>query len=146
MKLSYQMIINKPVKEVWDYFDDEKNLPKWLENLKSFEHVSGEAGSPGAVSHHNYLENGKEFTLVETIKERVPYEKFTGTMNHKTMNTDIEHYFTDLQDGRTSISCNMDVKFNTFVFKLLGPFMKGMMSKRMMGDFNRLKDCIENNK
>lgn len=146
MQFRIEIIVNKPIKEVWDYFDDEKNLSKWVQHLTKFEHVSGEKGQPGAVSHHHYEENGKSFMLVETISERVPYEKFEGTMSHKTMDSFLSNRFIDLRDNRTSITCDIDVKFNTIIFKIMGPFMKGMMMKRMKGDFDRFKECVEQGK
>ena len=45
MEYKLDIIINKPVAEVIQLFDDPENLKKWQPELVSFDHVSGEAGA-----------------------------------------------------------------------------------------------------
>ncbi|MEO8146470.1 MAG: SRPBCC family protein [Bacteroidia bacterium] len=41
MNITTTIIINKPVKQVWDFYDNPDNLKLWLTNFKSFELLAG---------------------------------------------------------------------------------------------------------
>ena len=42
MKYTCKLVINLPRERVVELFDDPDNLPRWMEGLQSFEHLSGE--------------------------------------------------------------------------------------------------------
>lgn len=48
MEHSIELAIDPPRVRVVELFDNANNRPKRRENLRSFEHVSGEPGQPGA--------------------------------------------------------------------------------------------------
>ena len=48
MKYESEIIIERPQAKVIALFDDPDNLARWQPTLQSFEHLSGEAGQPGA--------------------------------------------------------------------------------------------------
>ena len=70
MKYSIELIINKSRGEVWDKFDSVENLYKWQPTLTEFNHESGEAGQPGAISRLKYRERNKDYEMTETIQEQ----------------------------------------------------------------------------
>ena len=70
MKLKFESVIDASLDTVWAAFDNPDNLPRWQQNLESFNHISGEPGQPGAVSDLIYDEEGKKVVLKETIMER----------------------------------------------------------------------------
>jgi carbon monoxide dehydrogenase subunit G len=45
--------LNVPIDRVVSLFDDPENMKKWQPELLSFEHISGDAGQPGAKSRLN---------------------------------------------------------------------------------------------
>ena len=54
MKYSTEIEINLPLKKVIELFDNSENLKKWMPDLVSFEHLSGEPGQVGAKSKMRY--------------------------------------------------------------------------------------------
>ena len=50
MKYTCKLVINLPRERMVELFDDPDNMVKWMEGLRSFEHVSGTPGRPGAKS------------------------------------------------------------------------------------------------
>lgn len=66
------IIINKPIKEVWHFFEDPDNLKLWLSGFQKVELVSGVPGTPGPKAKHYFLERAKELVLDEEIIEVIP--------------------------------------------------------------------------
>ena len=58
-----RVIINKPVREVWDFFKNPDNLKRWLNGFQRFEPVSGIPGTTGAKTKHYFLEKGKDVKI-----------------------------------------------------------------------------------
>lgn len=143
MKTHSEIIINKPVKEVWDFFDNPENMKKWLRGFKSFEMISGNQGEPGARAKHVYEEKGRTIEVTEEITRRVPYEEFSGTLYHKYFMSYIENKFDDLGDGRTSIIVDSEIRFKSLPWNIMGAFMKKTIQERQDEDLKRLKEAVE---
>lgn len=143
MKISTTIIINKPVKEVWEYFDNPDNMVNWLSGFKRWEHLTGEKGEVGAKAKQYYDNRGREVVMIEEITAKEPYKHFAGTITHHSMDAKLEVNFTDLGDGRTEIGSINDTKFKMFALQVLSPIMKGYYQKRQDGDLAKLKELIE---
>jgi hypothetical protein len=144
MKYSIELIINKSRDEVWDKFDNVENHYKWQPTLKEFTHESGETGQPGAISKLKYRERNKDYEMLETITSRNKPEEFSGTYEMKGTKNIIKNRFTDLGEGKTKWELESEFEFGG-IFKLISPFMKGMIVKRTKTDMSRFKDFVEGN-
>ena len=142
MKYSIELILNKSRDEVWDTFDSLENLYKWQPSLKEFNLESGEAGQPGAKSRLKYRERNKDYEMIETITSRNKPEEFSGAYEMKGTKNFITNRFFDLGEDKTKWELVSEFKFGG-IFKLLSPFMKGMIVKRTRTDMNRFKELVE---
>jgi len=79
IRFTTELVLERPIAEVWRAFDDPGNMPRWQPTLESFETVSGTPGQPGAVSRLTYAEGKHQMVLVETITERREPGYFAGT-------------------------------------------------------------------
>lgn len=138
-----RVIINKPVNEVWDFFQDPDNLRLWLSGFQRVEHISGTPGTTGAKAKHYFLEKGKELVLDEEIMEVIPQKKLTGTLGSSMMVNTVTNYFNDLGNNQTEYSLSSDTQFKGFFWKQVGPLMKGEFKKRQESDLQRLKQVLE---
>ena len=143
MVISSKIIINKPVKEVWDFFDNPDNMHLWLTDFKRFEPISGEKGKVGAKARHVYENRGKTFEMIEEITKREEYKNFSGILRHRSMESAIETNFQDLNQHRTSLTCLVNVEFKSLFFKIFGRMMRKSFQKRQDKDFDTLKAVIE---
>ncbi len=143
MKVISKIIIEKPVQEVWDYFDNPNNMTKWLSGLQSFEHLSGVQGEVGAKARHTYENNGKTIELIEEITSRVPMKELKGTLTHQMMESTMDNQFEDLGEGRTMLTATVHTRFKSLVAKILSPFMKRGFRQRQNEDLKRLKRLVE---
>lgn len=142
MKITSKLTINKPVKVVWNFFDNPDNMKLWLTGFQKFEPISGTPGEVGAKSKHTYLDRGRTIELIEEITKKVPLKEFHGMLTHASMTSAIQNTF-DSQGTATSITCEADIQFKSLPFKLLSPLMKGMFQKRQDNDLNTFKTLIE---
>jgi carbon monoxide dehydrogenase subunit G len=144
MLTEMKIVINKPVKEVWDFFKNPDNLKLWLSGFQKVEHISGVPGTVGAKAKHYFLERGKELVLDEEILEIIPEKKFVGTLGSSMMVNTVTNYFNDLGNGQTEYSISSDTQFKGFLWKQIGPLMKGEFKKRQERDMQTIKEVLEN--
>ena len=137
------VIINKSIKEVWEFFKNPDNLKLWLGGFQRFEQVSGTPGTVGAKAKHYFIERGKELVLDEEIIEVIPEKKFLGTLGSPMMVNTVTNYFNDLGNNQTEYSLSSDTQFKGFLWKQIGPLMKGEFKKRQENDLRRLKQVLE---
>ena len=139
-----KVIINKPVKEVWEFFKNLDNLKRWLSGFQKFEHVSGVPGTVGAKAKHHFLERGKELILDGELTEVVNEKRIIGILDSSMMVNTVTNSFTDLGNDQTEVSLSSDTQFKGFLWKQLGPLMKGEFKKRQEKDLQTLKQVLEN--
>lgn len=142
MKIVSNVLINRPVKTVWDFFTTSDNMKLWLSGFVRVEHLGGTPGAPGAVSKHVYEMNGKPFELIEEITVREENAKLSGVLITPTVLSIIQNEFIDRGDGSTELRCESDVTLKGFM-KMVTVFMKNGFQKRQNDDLEKLKTIIE---
>jgi len=146
MKLDCEVIVNKPLQEVWDYTNNPDNLTKWLNDFVRYEHLTGDMNAPkiGDTSKHTYDQNGKEFSMEETITAYNPPHHIKLFMTSSWFDMEIVNNFEAINPEQTKIFAGAD-------FVRVGWIMKVMLffssTKKMQADhesqINKLKQLIE---
>jgi len=146
MKLDCEVIIDKPLQEVWDYSNNPDNLPKWLNDFVRYEHLSGDMNAPkvGDTSNHTYDQNGKEFVMHEEIVAYDAPRHVKLLMTSSWFDMEIVNNFEEVFPSKTKLFVGAE-------FVRMGLIMKVMMlfssKKKMQADherqINKLKSLIE---
>lgn len=131
MQYTTEIEIALPREQVIELFDSEENLYKWQEGLKSFKHVSGEAGQPGAKSELVFQIGKRKIEMVETIVKRELPDVFSATFDAKGVHNLVENHFEDLDGERTKWVSHNEFQFKGFM-KVIGFLMKGAFPKQSM--------------
>lgn len=143
MKYSVDTIINKPVNEVVELFDNEANMFKWMEGLQSVEHLSGTKGKAGAKSRMKFKMGKRELEMVETIKENnLPYKMVT-TYDAKGVHNIIITRM-EAQGDATKYIAEQEFQFKGFM-KIIGFLMPGAFKKQSLKYLNDFKNFAETN-
>ncbi len=142
MRMTVEVTLDKSRQEVWKAFDSPANMRKWQPTLKSFEPVSGTPGQVGAVSRLTYDENGRSIVLTETITLRQELVAFAGMYDSGHAVNTVQNSFTEVAPGRTKWVMEADLLFRGFL-KLMAPFIRGTIEKRMRTDVERFKTLLE---
>lgn len=142
MKLRTEVIIDADRRTVWRLFDNPDNMPRWQPTLKSFKRVEGEAGQPGAVSELIYDENGREIRMIECVTERREPDFMAGSYASDFGTAIIVNHFEEVSDDQTRWVAYWNYTFKGF-FRLLSPFFRRSMQKRLDDDLQRFKLFVE---
>lgn len=143
MKYSNHVIINKPLHRVVELFDSEENLFKWMPGLKSYEHISGEPGQPGAVAKMKFETGKRKIEMTETITKRELPHEFHGIYEANGVTNPQENYFTAIDENTTKYESISEFKFNNFGMKLIGWLMPGAFKKQSQKYLDAFKAFAE---
>jgi len=142
MKYNTEIVIDADPATVWAAFDNPDNMRRWQPTLKSFTQRSGEPGQPGAVAELVYDENGRNVVLTERITERRDPDFMAGSYESAWGTAVIVNHFEAMGENQTRWVSYWNHKFRGF-FKLLVPFMKNSMCRRLDDDMQRFKLMVE---
>jgi len=139
---TYSIEINRPVKEVFHYLDDEENVTKWLSGLEKIIPITEGGNRVGARARHVYNENGRTFEMEEETLAYEPNRRVKIRAVGDAFELTAEYILTPLGD-RTRLDFESELKFRNFLLKLIGPLFAGSSKKRIEQDFLRLKALVE---
>ncbi len=142
MRYQTSITIEKPVKEVWKFFINPDNLPKWLSGFKKMEPMSGKPGTLGARSKQFYVYGGIKLELVEEITELAENEKFSSKLSHKDFDTSLSINFIDQGDS-TKLDVNMEVIIKNPLYEMFGQMLNSQIKNRTEKDLAKLKELVE---
>lgn len=137
-----QIEIPRSVKEVYAVISDYKKAPQWITGLKQIDILSGTPGREGAKSKYTFEERGKEVIFYEKMVEVQPESYFIYRLQSDAVNMEAKTAL-EPRNGHTVVKMNNKVQGNSFLMKLVLPFMKGMMKKRQLQDLQQLKALLE---
>ena len=147
MNCSCEVIINKPIQQVWDYTNNPDNLQLWLNDFIRYEHLTGDLNAPkvGDTSNHTYDQNGKEFTMKEEIVTYRPPNHIKLFMTHKSFDMDIVNDLEEATPNQTKLIASAEtVRATLFMKVIMKIFMpKSKMQKEHENQINKLKELIE---
>ena len=140
MKYTIDVIIDRPVNEVVEHFDDSDKLREWMDGLQRIEHLEGEPGEVGAKSKLYFDMGNRQIEMLETIKEKNLPEKFSGlyvadgVYNLNTMS------FRETGANQTRLTLDAEFEFTHWVMKIMaffGPSLFKKQSKKNLDGFKR---------
>jgi carbon monoxide dehydrogenase subunit G len=146
VKLDYttSIIIDLPRARVIDLFDDPANLAKWQKGLQSFEHLSGEAGKPGARSKLVFQMGKRRMEMIETVTRRDLPDAFDGTYEVDGVLNIVENRFTEVGPDKTLLETRNIFEMKGFMMSLMGWLMPGMFRKQSEKYAEAFKAFAEN--
>ena len=146
MNCHCEVIIDKPIQQVWDYANNPDNLELWLNDFVRYEHLSGDINAPkiGDTSNQVFDQNGKEFTLKEEIIAYNPPHHIKLFMTHKWFDMNIVNDLEELGPNKTKLIATADTIRTSLLMKIMMLFMpKSKMQKDHEKQINKLKQLID---
>jgi len=142
MKFSSQVIIRRPIKEVYRFTVSHKNLSQWLDGFQAYKSIKGRNRGVGSQATHIYQDSAGKLEVHEEVLAVIPDKSFKSRLTHKNMDTTLEYRFLD-QGDETKVVTDTHVKLKPAVFNLFSFFMKGQMKKQQQADLRKLKHLLE---
>lgn len=142
MKYTSEVIIRLSREKVIELFDNTENLYKWQPGLRSFEHLSGEAGKEGCQSTMVYDGRKGDLVMTETITHRKLPEEFHGVYKAKGVYNEMYNYFSEPEAGITLWKTVSVFRFKGLM-ALMAPFMKKAFMDNTLLSMERFKVFAE---
>jgi len=145
MKLECDVIVNKPIQQVWDYSNNPDNLDKWLNDFIRYEHLTGDQSAPkvGDTSNHTYEQNGKEMTMREEITAFDPPNHIKLFMTSSWFDMEIINNFTEISPTETKLFVGAEFVRMKWIMRFFTMFSKKKMLADHERQINKLKSLIE---
>lgn len=131
MKYISHVEINQSIEKVIELFDNPDNMSKWMDGLKSFDHISGEAGQAGAKSKLVFQMGKRNVEMIETITVRDLPKEFSGVYEAKGVWNSVKNTFEPISDSKTKYSTECEFKFKGMM-KVIGFLIPGAFKKQSM--------------
>ncbi len=148
MKLECEVIVDRPIQQVWDYANNPDNLTKWLNDFVRYEQLTGDVSAPkvGDTSNHTYDQNGREFTMHEKITAYDPPNHIKLFMTSKWFDMEIINKFDQISPTQTKLFAGAEFVRIGWIMRIMFLFSS---KKKMRTDherqINKLKELIEAN-
>jgi uncharacterized protein YndB with AHSA1/START domain len=143
VKIELNRRIRRDVDTVRAAVADAETLAEWQPTLKCLRVVSGHRGEAGSVSELVYDENGREVRLEETVTDSRNPELLELTYRGGQAVSRLRHWFASPAPGETVWTVDCNVRFHGLWRRLLAPFLKGSVRRRIDGDMARLQQLLE---
>ncbi len=145
MKYTTAIDINLPRSRVIELFDSFENMYKWMPDLISHEHMSGESGHPGAKTKLLYKMGNREIEMIETITKRNLPDEFDSTYEAKGVFNVVTNRFEEITPDKTRWISDNEFKFSGFM-AIMGWLMPGSFKKQSFKYLQLFKEFAEGEK
>jgi uncharacterized membrane protein len=143
MKYTVEIVINKPLDQVIELFDNTDNMYEWMEGLQAFEHISGVPGQVGATSRLFFKIGKREFDMIEKITVRDLPHEFSGTYEVSGVFNLVKNKFEKLSENKTKYITENEFQFNGMFMKILAFLMPGAFKKQSIKYLEAFKKFAE---
>lgn len=144
MKYSTEITIDLPRQRVIELFDNEENIFKWMEGLKSFDHLEGEPGKVGAKSEMKFEMGKRKIEMVETILERDLPDSFKMSYESAGVYNEVGNFFSEIDADHTLYRTEHYFRFDGWGMKVMAFLMPGLFKKqsaKYMKDFKAFAEA-----
>lgn len=144
MKYTTEIIVEVPVEEFINKFDNTENMKHWQKGLVSAEHISGTPGEFGAKMKFNYKFGKRDMELIETITHKNLPHEFHGTYSAKGMLNIQENYFNTTANGYTNWVSKSEFIPLGLTMRIMTTLMPRALKKQSLIYMNNFKNFAEN--
>ena len=134
--------VNKPLEEVWTKFNDFDQLDQWIHEIKHIKPLKETPDKVGSQYSLTIKNDGGDLIMLETITNYTPMESVSLHYEVGNMLKDDAYTFTD--NGHfTIIHGHHTCRGNSYIFRCLFAFFKGMFKKTDQKYMNQFKSWVE---
>lgn len=143
MRYSSEITVELPRAKVIELFDNEENLSKWMQGLKSFEHLEGEPGQEGARSRMKFEMGRRKIEMVETILKRELPDRLLTSYDTKGVYNEVDSKFEVIDEHNTRYITEHYFRFDGWGMKVMAALMPKAFKKQSMQYLQDFKSFAE---
>lgn len=137
-----RVTIDRSREDVWRLFNDETKMGDWLVGFKSIETISGERNTVGSKYRVHFSQDGREFEMIEEMKEFHPPDTFAFRLDSDFFADDVRVTFNDL-GGKTEVVLAERATGNNILRKSLLYWMRSHFTTGARNNLDNLKKYVE---
>lgn len=143
MQYTTELLIEKPIMEVFKKMDSIDNMKHWQKGLLSTEHIYGTPGQFGAKMKLKFDYGNHKIELIETITKRNFPDEFHANYITKGLLNIQQNYFVSLSDNLTKWISKNEYQPTTFAMNAMLFFMPRAFKKQTKTYMANFKNFVE---
>lgn len=145
IKYTAQVAVNKPLKEVFELFNNPNETKKWIPEIKKIQAVSKKQEVKGSIYTIVLGTNDKEITMTQKIVDYVPNQRVTLFYDAENMLKNNKYVFTE-EKGMTTITLHATCQSESYIMGCMFPFFKSTFKEQDQQYLTNFKEFVEQNK
>ena len=145
MKIVSEVTINCPLAKLKVLVADPGNNKHWMEDLTTYEPLSGKPGQPGSTARLVFGSGRSEMEFTLTTQKASTLNELRATLENPRMTIGSVSYLTAITPKQTKYRFEQNFAFKGLVGKLMGLLARGPIAKQQQKHTQALKQFAENN-
>ncbi|MCB1023558.1 MAG: SRPBCC family protein [Acidobacteria bacterium] len=143
-KITYksEVVINKPVDKVWEYYVDEGKMAERIDGFLKIEPISGSRNKPGDKSRLSFDRDGHQIVMTETITEYKEQKTFAFRLENEVITDDARVTFK-AAEGKTIVSQEDTIVGGNILWRSLFAVLRSSMKSNVEKLLLNLKTNLE---
>jgi uncharacterized membrane protein len=141
LRADASMMINRPVKEVWEFFLKSENVPKWALDLSEARYITEGPIGVGTKSYWTQTFLGIDMSSTQEIYEFEPYKVIAFKSISGPFPMTLRYTFNTRPEG-TLVTAFLEAEPGGF-FKLGEPLLNPIVTRHFKNSLENLKDLVE---
>ena len=141
IKVEHSAVINRPVKEVFEFVADPTREPEWQEGVTEAGFSPGSTAGVGAEIFEKRKFLGREMVSKMKVTKYEPNKEFTGKVIEGQVKFEVAQSFESVNGG-TKVNITIQGEPGGF-FKLAEGMVQKQLASQMEADFKRAKTLLE---
>jgi len=137
-----EVLIGRPVEEVFAFVDDEGKTPQWLGLCVSLARASDGPKGVGTKLHYVHREGGRAASMDGVVTAYEPGQRLGMNYTDRAFDVAVDFWLA-AADGGTTLRHATAITPKTFVGRLMSPLIGGMTRRQMQKDLQMLKGLLE---
>lgn len=143
MKYTTQVEIALPMGQVAELLHSSEDMHRWMEGLKHYESLRGEAGQVGSRNKLVIRAGRREMEMVETVTASDLPHSWTSRYETRGVVNIVTNRLEALDENRTRYTAEQEFRFQHWVPGLMAWLMPGAFKKQSVKHMNQFKAYAE---
>jgi uncharacterized protein YndB with AHSA1/START domain len=140
-KFEINLVINRPIEEVFAFLSNPENLPRWRTSILEVKKISSEPLGVGSVVKGRFTFLGRPFDGNLEIIAREAHQSYATRMTQGPFPLETRYFLQPAEDG-TQLTVGVQGEPGGF-FKLAEPLVVSMAKRSLESDLHNLKEMLE---
>jgi uncharacterized membrane protein len=141
-QFNISLVIDKPIKIVYQAYIDPENMMQWTKDLEKFEIIKGKFGEIGATARLHYNQKGSKSILEDKLEYLEPGKKIVSQVTGGGLKARVETAFISGTD-KTELFLIWNGKGNNIFITFILAILKKKIKSQARSELDKFKVLVE---